>query len=154
MSLSTIIIPSNYLYNNYLYILFFIIYIYRPLIPPGAALLPSLTLPALGCPPVIALLVGGAAGGYWGLRWKPEAAARPEEGLRREPGAAARPEEGLQPRKPGAAARPEGLQPPPAPAARALPARGGKGRQGGPGSPQRRWARREVGRRERPQVAR
>ena len=133
-------LPTIYLYNNYLYILFFIIYIYRPLIPPGAALLPSLTLPALGCQPVISLLVGGAAGGCWRLR--------------RKPGAAARPEEGLQPRKPGAAARPEGLQPPPAPAARALPARGGKGRQGGPGSPQRRWARREVGRRERPQVAR
>ena len=138
--LSTTMLPTIYLYNNYLYILFFIIYFYRPLIPPGAALLPSLTLPALGCQPVISLLVGGAAGGYWRLRWKP--------------GAAARPEEGLQPRKPGAAARPEGLQPPAAPAARALPARGGKGRQGGPGSPQRRWARREVGRRERPQVAR
>ena len=138
--LSTTMLPTIYLYNNYLYLLTFLIYIYRPLIPPGAALLPSLTLPALGCQPVISLLVGGAAGGCWRLR--------------RKPGAAARPEEGLQPRKPGAAARPEGLQPPPAPAARALPARGGKGRQGGPGSPQRRWARREVGRRERPQVAR
>ena len=75
MSLSTIIIPSNYLYNNYLYILFFISYFYRPLIPPGAALLQSLTLPALGCQPVISMLVGGAAGGYWRLRRKPGAAA-------------------------------------------------------------------------------
>ena len=88
-SLSTTMLPTIYLYNNYLYILFFIIYFYRPLIPPGAALLPSLTLPALGCQPVISLLEAGAAGGYWGLRWKPGAAARPEEGLPRKLGVAA-----------------------------------------------------------------
>lgn len=63
MSLSTIMLPTIYLYNNYLYILYFIIYFYRPLIPPGAALLPALTLPALGCQPVISVLAGGAAGG-------------------------------------------------------------------------------------------
>lgn len=86
MSLSTIMLPTIYLYNNYLYILFFIIYIYRPLIPPRGCSPPVPHTARSGLP---ARDLCAGRRGCWGLRRKPGAAARPEEELPRKLGVAA-----------------------------------------------------------------